>query len=146
MRFRKLSTWMTALSIGSLAIAVAASAGSVGMQGRPMGLAGLERRIERLDVSPAVLAKAYAIVDASRSNARGLRGQMRTAHQELAAMLRAAKPDPVAIDAQVDALGALRAQQQKQYLHTLIQIAALLPDDQRAQWLAPHRPQFSGPR
>jgi Spy/CpxP family protein refolding chaperone len=143
---KKLAIWITALAFASLATVAAASAGGRGhckhggRHGGPPGLARLEHRIERLDLASDVRTKAFAIIDASRGEERVLREKTRAAHEELRAMLESGAPDTKQLDAQIDELGALKTRQHKQYLHTLLQVGALLPEDQRAQWLAPpHR-------
>jgi Spy/CpxP family protein refolding chaperone len=145
--------WITALAIGSLATVAAAGGGGHckhagrGWQGRPPGLAHLERRIDRLDLSTAVRTRAFAILDASRGEERALREKTRAAHEALRAMLESGAPDAKKLDVSVDELGALQTQQHKQFLHALIQIGALLPEDQRAQWFAPpHRAERSDDR
>jgi Spy/CpxP family protein refolding chaperone len=144
---KKMAIWITALAIGSLATVAAASAGARGGHckhggrfGHGGGGARLEHRIERLDLSADVRTKAFAIIDASRGEERALREKTRAAHEELRAMLESGAPNTKTLDAQVDELGALKIRKHKQYLHTLLQIGALLPEDQRAQWFAPpHR-------
>jgi len=146
MKFGKKSIGISALAIGLLATA-ATSAGAFGGHGRPGGrwqggpsVELLERRLDRLDLSADVRAKAFAIVDASRGQERALRDQIRTAHEQLRTALASGAPDADALDAQVDALGALKTEQHKRFLHTLIDVGAVLPADQRAQWYAPPRP------
>jgi Spy/CpxP family protein refolding chaperone len=84
-----------------------------------------------------VRAKAFAIVDASRGEERALRERIRAAHEQLRASLESGAPDADALDARIEELGALKTQQHKQFLHTLIEVGALLPDEQRAQWFEP---------
>jgi Spy/CpxP family protein refolding chaperone len=143
---KKTTLWIAALAIGSLATVAAAGGGGHckhggrGWHGRPPGLEQLERRVDRLDLSADARTKAFAILDASRGEERALREKTRAAHEELRAMLESGAPNAKKLDAQVDELGSLRTQQHKQFLHTLIQVGALLPEDQRAQWFAPpHR-------
>jgi len=131
------STWIAALMILALVTAAAGSAGAFGRRGGHPDLGRLERRIERLDVSADVRAKAFAIVDAQRAKDRALREQVRTAHEALRAMLESGSPEARKLDQQVDELGALRTQQHKQLLHAMLAIGALLPEEQRAQWMAP---------
>jgi Spy/CpxP family protein refolding chaperone len=142
---KKASLGISALAVGLLATVAATSAGAFGGghckrggHGGPPGAARLEHRLERLDLSADVRAKAFAIVDASRSEDRALREQIRAAHEQLRAALEAGAPDADALDAQVEALGALKTQHHKQVLHTLIEVGAVLPDAQRAQWFEPH--------
>jgi Spy/CpxP family protein refolding chaperone len=133
-----------ALATGLLATAAATSAGAFGghcrmggHHGGPPGVARLEHRLEKLDLPADVRAKAFAIVDASRGEDRALREQIRAAHEQLRATLEAGASDARKLDAQVEALGALQTQHHKQFLHTLIQVGAVLPDAQRAQWFEP---------
>ena len=141
MRSKTRSIGIAALAAGLLATAT--SAGAFGRHGGMPGMPGvemLERRIERMKLPADVRAKAFAIVDASRAEGRATREQSRAAHEELRAMVKAGAPDAKALDKQIEGVGALRTQQHKQFLHALIRIGALLPDDQRAQWFEPpHR-------
>ena len=142
-RRKKTGLWIAALALGSFATVAAAGGGGhckhagAGWHGRPPGLEHLERRIDRLDLSADVRTKAFAVVDASRGEERSLREKTRAAHEELRAMLESGAPNAKKLDEQIDELGSLRTQLHKQYLHTLIQVGALLPEDQRAQWFAP---------
>lgn len=133
-------------SIALLALASLVMTSGAAQAGRPRhpGLAHLERRIESLDLSEDVRRQALAIVDAARPEERELREQIDEAHEQLRALLGTASPDPAAVDAQVDALGALRTEKHKQFLATLLGIGALLDDEQRAALLAP--PERGGPR
>jgi Spy/CpxP family protein refolding chaperone len=141
MSLNKKSAWICALAIGLLATAAASSAGAFGgRRGGPPDITRLERRLERLDLSADVRKKAFAILDGARGDERALREQLRAAHDELGAMVKAGAPDGKALDAKIDELGALRTQQHKQFLHTVLKIGALMPDAQRAQWMdPPHR-------
>jgi Spy/CpxP family protein refolding chaperone len=140
----KSSIGISALAIGLLATVAATSAGAFGGHGKRgggrhggYGAARLEHRLEKLDLSADVRAKAFAIIDAQRSEERALREQIRAAHEQLRASLEAGAPDVDALDTQVEALGALKTQHHKQFLHTQIEVGALLPEAQRAQWFAP---------
>src|SRR5262245_50741940 len=122
-----------AIAAGLLAIAAATSAGAFG-RGHPggaPGLAMLESRLERLDLSADVRAKAFAIIDASRGEERTLREKARTAHEQLRKTITSGAADTRQLDTQIDAIGALQTQQHKQFLHALVKIGALLPEDQR---------------
>jgi Spy/CpxP family protein refolding chaperone len=143
---KKAAFWTAALAVGSLATLAAATAATGGghcrhggWHGGTPGLAQLERRIDRLDLSADARTKAFAIVDASRGDERDLREKTRAAHEALRSMLESGSPNEKKLDAKVEELGSLRTQQHKQFLHTLIQVGALLPEDQRAQWFAPPR-------
>src|SRR5262245_50575121 len=143
MGLKKASIGVSALAIGLLATVGATSAGAMGGHckrgggpGGP-GAARLEHRLERLDLSADVRTKALAIIDASRAEDRALRDQIRTAHEQLRVALESGAPGRDALDTQIDALGALMTQHHKQMLHTMIEVGALLPDAQRAQWFEP---------
>jgi Spy/CpxP family protein refolding chaperone len=140
MNRQRKNPWIAALVIGALAAAGATSAGAFGRRGGPPGVSRLEHRIEQLNLPADTRAKALAIVDAARADERTLRDELRAEHEELLAMVQSGTSDTAAIDAQVETVGALRTQQHKQFLHVLLQVAAVLPEDQRAQWLAPPRP------
>lgn len=152
---KMISIGISALAIGLFATIAATSAGAFGgghckREGGHGGpsVSRLEHRLEKLDLPADVRAKAFAIVDASRSEDRALREQIRAAHEQLKAALEAGASDADALDAQVEALGALKTQHHKQFLHTLIEVGALLPDAQRAQWFEPphHRGRDHGDR
>jgi Spy/CpxP family protein refolding chaperone len=145
MSLNKTSIGISALAIGLFATVAATSAGAFGGghwkrggggHGGP-SVARLEHRLERLDLPADVRAKAFAIVDAQRSEDRALREQIRAAHEQLKATLETGATDADALDAQIEALGALKTQHHKQFLHTMIEVGALLPDAQRAQWFEP---------
>jgi Spy/CpxP family protein refolding chaperone len=156
MTWKKSSIGISALAIGLLATLAASTAGAVGGHckhggrggfGGPPDLAQLEHRLEKLDLSADVRAKAFALLDASRGEERALREKTRAAHEKLRAALKSGTPNVKALDAQVDELGALRTQQHKQFLHTLIKVGALLPDAERAKWFEPrHRDRHQGDR
>jgi Spy/CpxP family protein refolding chaperone len=154
---KKTSIGIAVLATGLLATVAATSAGAFGGGGHCKrgggGYGGpsvsrLEHRLEKLDLSADVRAKAFAIVDAQRSEDRALREQIRAAHEQLKATLEAGATDADALDAQIEALGALKTQHHKQFLHTLIEVGAVLPDAQRAQWFEPphHRGGHHGDR
>jgi Spy/CpxP family protein refolding chaperone len=136
---KRTSIWIGALAIGAAAAVAASSAGAFGRRGGPPDLAHLEHRLERLDLSADVRAKSFAILDAARAPERALREKIRAAHEGLRAALESGAPDAAALDAQIDAIGALQTQRQKQFLHTVLQIRALLPEEKRAEWMAPPR-------
>ena len=158
MGLKKTSIGISALAIGLFATVAATSAGAFGGGGHckrgggghggPPGVARLEHRLEKLDLSADVRAKAFAIVDGSRNEDRALREQILAAHEQLRAALASGTPDADALDAQIEALGALKTQHHRQFLHTLIEVGALLPDEQRAQWFEPphHRGGHRGDR
>ena len=145
MGLKKASIGISALAIGLLATVGATSAGAFGGGGHCKrggghgghGIGRLEHRLEKLDLPAGVRAKAFAIVDASRSEDRALREQIRAAHEQLRTALESGAADADALDAQIEALGALKTQHHKQFLHTMIEVGALLPDAQRAQWFEP---------
>ena len=146
MSLKKKSIGISALAVGLLATVAATSASAFGGSGHCKrgggrhggpSVARLEQRLEKLDLSADVRAKAFAIIDAQRSEDRALREQIRAAHEQLRASLETGAPDADALDAQVEALGALKTQHHKQFLHTQIEVGALLPDGQRAQWFEP---------
>ena len=140
MNRKRKNTWIAAFVIGALAAAAATSAGAFGRRGGLPGVSRLEHRLDKLDLSAETRAKALAIVDAARGDERTLRDELRAEHEELFAMVQSGTSDTAAVDAQIETVGALRTQQHKQFLHVLLQVAALLPEDQRARWLAPpHR-------
>ena len=144
---KKMAIWIAALAIGSLATVAATSAGAFGghckrggRRARRRGVARLEHRLERLDLSADVRAKAFAIIDARAAKSARCASRSAPRTSSCGRSLESGAPNANALDAQVEALGALKTQQHKQFLHTLIEVGALLPDEQRAQWFGAAAP------
>ena len=93
----------------------------------------LERRIERLELDDSARAAVYEVLDAARTQERALRVRMREAHDAMRALLDAEQPDPEAVLAQADVLGALRAEAHKRGVRTLLEVRSLLTPGQWAQ-------------
>lgn len=94
------------------------------------GLAHVERAVERLELDAASRERVFAILDASRAEAREFRREMREARGELRSLLDAETPDAAAVFAQVDVVGALRTEAQKQKLRTLLEVRSVLTPEQ----------------
>lgn len=153
------------LTLGALALAastaLAATAfakpggpgcgGRDGMHGALRGgkggpsLEGLERRIAGLGLAAEQEKAAYTIVDQARSDERARRGEMRTAHQRMRELLSQDAPDPRAVEAQADALGALQTESQKARLRTLLALRPLLTAEQWQALQPPRASAMGGP-
>ncbi len=127
-----------ALVLTGLMALAASGASAKGRHGGHHGLRGLEKRIEALELEPAVRDEIGAILDAAREDKRALRDGMREAHEALKALLEQETPDEAAVMAQADAIGALHADAHKQRLSVLLQIRPLLTPEQREE-LREHR-------
>lgn len=94
--------------------------------------AKLERAVEKLELDEAKRAEVFAVIDAARPAGRALREQMRTAHQEMRALLESGAGEG-AVLAKADEIGALRTEMQKHQLRTLLQVRAQLTPEQQTQ-------------
>jgi Spy/CpxP family protein refolding chaperone len=122
------------LTFAAVALAMALAAPAVARpRGGPPDLGRLEHKLEKLDLDTAVRERAWTILDAARDEERALRTQLRDAHEQLRALLEADAPDLEAVEAQADALGALRTQAHKLTLRTRLEVGALLTPEQREQ-------------
>jgi Spy/CpxP family protein refolding chaperone len=115
----------------ALALVVALGLGSAGFARGP-GHDGrrLEQAIDQLGLDAETRTAVFAAIDAGRPAARELRGQMRTAHDELRSLLDAPQPDAEQVMAQVEKVGALSTELRKQHLRTLLQVKAILGPEQ----------------
>jgi Spy/CpxP family protein refolding chaperone len=115
----------------ALALVVALGLGSVGFARGP-GHDGrwLEQAIDQLGLDAETRTAVFGAIDAARPAARELRGQIRTAHDELRSLLDAPEPDAEQVMAQVEKVGALSTDLRKQHLRTLLQVKAILGPEQ----------------
>ncbi len=90
----------------------------------------LKKQLGELGLADAQKKKIDAIYEASKKD-RGDRGDMRAEYRKLHEMLEQAKPDPKAIDAQVDKIGEIKTEQHKAMLKTLLAVRAELTPEQR---------------
>ena len=95
----------------------------------------LERLVEELGLDERTLARADAIIDASRAKKRTLRRQLREAHQHMRSMLEEETPRETALLEQVERIGGLRTELRKEQLKTMLRVRALLSPEQRATLL-----------
>lgn len=112
-----------------------------GTMGGPGGEAHgrfLDRYAERLGIDADTRKQMDAIFEASRAEAKPLEEKLRAGHQEMRDLLNEEAPDPDAVMAKVEELGALRTQLSKLRLTTLLKTRALLTPEQRAQMMAIH--------
>jgi Spy/CpxP family protein refolding chaperone len=96
----------------------------------------LERHADRLGVDDATREAIEAKFDGARSQAEPLRVAVRQAHRQLHEMLRADAPDREAVLAQSDAIGALETELRKLRITTLLDVRAMLSEEQRAEMVS----------
>ena len=96
----------------------------------------LERQLGRLGLAPAQREKVEAILAAARDGRVHRRAQLRSAFEQMHALLEQDQPDEAAIMRQVDVIGALKTEQHKAMLHTLLQVRAELTPEQRRKLTA----------
>jgi Spy/CpxP family protein refolding chaperone len=92
-----------------------------------------EEHAEELGIDQATLGKIRAIVDASRTEGRALRDQVRTERRTMRALLDEATPDEASVMAQADVVGDAMTALKKHHLATMLKIRALLTPEQRAE-------------
>jgi Spy/CpxP family protein refolding chaperone len=93
----------------------------------------LEKHLEELDLEPAKLEAVRAILAQGKAEREQQREEMRSAFQEMHALLEQDAPDESAVMAQAERIGALQTEAHKAMLHTLLAVRAELTPEQRAQ-------------
>ena len=93
----------------------------------------LERAIESLELDEAKRAELFGVNEAARPAGRALREKMRTARQEMRALLEDPAASEEAILAKADEIGALATEMRKHHLRTLLDVRSRLSADQKAQ-------------
>lgn len=126
----------------AMAFAVAAALGLATSSwakgpGGPGGFDGpgarLERALESLALDEAKRSEVFGVIDAARPAGRELRERLRTAHEEMRALLADANAGEEAVLAKADAIGALHTELRKHELRTLLQVRGRLSAEQQAQ-------------
>ena len=92
----------------------------------------LEEKLDALNLDDATRTAVHQAIDAGRVAQDGIRSQLRTAHQDLRAMLQKDSPDEAQVLAQSEVISGLETAQRKQALHTWLTVRALLTPEQRA--------------
>jgi Spy/CpxP family protein refolding chaperone len=101
--------------------------------------ARLERSLEELGLEPEKLDGLRALIASARREGEEQRERLRSARQELHALLEADAPDEAAVLEQVERLGELRTEAHKSLVHTLLAVRAQLTPEQREQLRAKMR-------
>ena len=124
-----LRRFLTALLVATLASANSPPARAQDPADGPR----LERLAKSLDLTGAQRTKMREAGE--RQMRRGIleRADLAIARLDLRQLLRADKPDPKAIDAQVDRIAGMRAQLQKERLAMMLDMRSMLTDAQRAK-------------
>lgn len=105
-----------------------------GGHGQGMGPGGqLEKHLEELGLEPEKLEAVRAILAESKAAREQHREQMKSAFEEMHAMLEQDAPDEAAVMRQAEVLGELRTEAHKAMLHTLLAVRAELTPEQRVQ-------------
>ncbi|MGH7803414.1 MAG: Spy/CpxP family protein refolding chaperone [Candidatus Binatia bacterium] len=92
----------------------------------------IREHLGELGLSAEQQKKVDAIYDAAKKD-RGSRGQLGGEYKKLHELLDAEKPDPKAVNAQVDKIGAMKTEHHKAMLKTLLAVRAELTPEQRAK-------------
>ena len=113
------------------ALLLAAGLATARPHGGPKPLDLVEGAIPDLALDAETESAVYEVLDAARETRRAYRSELRDAHEELRGLLEADEPDPEAVMAQADELGALAIEARKEGLRTLLELQGLLDSDQR---------------
>jgi len=116
-----------------------------GRHGTPSLAHLLEKNAERLKLDTSTLARINDIESARKERAVEMHERAKLERTKLHEMLEADAPSEGAVMAQVDVLGDLRTDLQKERLSTMLQIRALLTPEQKAELAklrAEHREKF----
>lgn len=125
-------TAMIAALLGLSAASALAWEGGEGPEGFVPG-ARLERNLEELGLEPHKLDALRALIADSRREGEQQRERMRSARQEMHALLEADAPDEAAVLEQVERIGLLRTEAHKSLVRTLLAVRAELTPEQREQ-------------
>lgn len=92
------------------------------------------RGLAALELTEAQRAQMRELHTAHRREAIRRRAELEISRLDLHALLRAASPQRGAIDAQIDKLSRLEAEQHKARVHTMLAVRAVLTPAQQQQW------------
>ena len=113
----------------------------------------LEKAVQQLGLEPDQMARVQAILDAAKEARAKKHDDLRTAFDDMHALLEQDTPDEAAVMAQADKIGALEVEGHKAMLHTLLAVRAELTPEQRQKlkdlkhshggppWHRGHRPE-----
>jgi len=114
--------------------------GGAGMGHRGMGPGrmghggmGMHRRFAQLDLSDAQREKLRDLHEAAMRKAIQRRADLQLARMDLHKLMRADKQDPAAVNAQIDKLARMHAENMKAHFETMRQAKALLTPEQLKQ-------------
>jgi Spy/CpxP family protein refolding chaperone len=93
----------------------------------------LEKNAARLNLDATTLARINEIEAAQQDRVKDMRERSKQERAKLHDMLQAETPSEGAVMAQVDVLGDLRTDLQKERVSTMLQIRALLTPEQKAE-------------
>ena len=93
----------------------------------------LEKNADRLQLDTNTLTRIQQIDVAQKERSKETRERVKAEHQKLHEMLQADAPSEGAVLAQVDVIGDLRTDLQKERLSSMLQMRALLTPAQRAK-------------
>ena len=139
----KWMVWVAVLALGLSAAAVTARAqdrhearpasppASPGMRGMGRGGAAREELRKQLNLTEVQRNKLADIRDRSARAAIPIQGDLRIAALDLRKLVRADKPDPRAIDAQIDKIAGLRGKLQKSRMAGMLEERGVLTPEQQ---------------
>lgn len=127
----KLAVWAFIATL----LLVASSAGAQPPGGRQQYSPDefLERDLEKLGLDAGQTKRVHAILAAARERRVARRPEMRTAFDRMRELLEADLPDEAAVMKQVERIGALKMEEHKDMVRTLLAVRAELTPEQRRQ-------------
>jgi len=130
-----MKTRLAVCSFIATLLLVAASAGAQPPGGRQHYSPDefLERDLEKLGLDAEQSERVHAILDAAQQRRAERRPEMRTAFDRMRELLEAEPPDEAAVMQQVERIGALKTDEHKAMLRTLLAVRAVLTPEQRRQ-------------
>ena len=98
----------------------------------------LQRHAERLGLDEATLAEIERLADAARSERQARRDELRELRRALFERLNDEAPDEAAVMAQVEEIGRLKTELEKERIRTMLAIRARLTPEQRRELVLIH--------
>jgi Spy/CpxP family protein refolding chaperone len=98
----------------------------------PDRLTRLEQHIDSLDLNDATREAIHATIDGAQAEQSKLRDQLHEAYSGLRTLMKQDLPDGAAVSAQLDTIGALETEHQKQTTLAWLTALAQLTPEQRA--------------
>ena len=131
--------WKSLAVLGAVVLGLAATSalratafGPGGCRGN-RGLWGLEHGIGQLGLPPDTLQSVNKALEQARTQESAIREQIRTAHEQMHALLDQTPPNLDQVLAQADSIGSLETQSRKIELQAIVSVRGILSPQQWQQ-------------